>query len=466
MSEKSKPSAQYTDISTEESWELIKALRGGTKGMRDAGETVLPKNIHESPEAWSQRRDMSFLFNMYGDTVGKVVSKPMEKPVTVTDEEIVPVNDVDGNQTYLSDKVAESMLDGIHYGVDYMLVDYSTVLKAETKADEAGARPYLYHIPAPNLIGWTFDGTKLVEIRVLECRYDANGKYYYVRTLTPTTWTLHRVEDGKDIFVDGGVNSMGEIPLVEMYYGRVDRMHGRPCLKDLAWLNLQHWQSASDQSNCLHYARFVMLGGKGIPEDQIKAGLTVGPTRNLLYTNPDALLYYIEHSGAAIGAGRTDLQDIQERGVILGLQPFIQKPGGTTATETAVNESRSQSDIHRWVGVAERGFTKAYEYAYKWRGLELPGDFKLNIFDDFSIGTGSKDIDQLIQMRLAKEITREAFLTEVKRRGLLSELFDVEAEADAAENEGPVLSTIEETPEERKERVRQAMIKAKNDNGK
>jgi len=32
-------------------------------------------------------------------------------------------------------------------------------------------------------------------------------------------------------------------------------MQAKPPLLDLAWLNVEHWQSASDQSNILHVAR-------------------------------------------------------------------------------------------------------------------------------------------------------------------------------------------------------------------
>ena len=38
---------------------------------------------------------------------------------------------------------------------------------------------------------------------------------------------------------------------------------------DLAWLNLAHWQSASDQRHILHVARVPFLFGRGLSEGEI-----------------------------------------------------------------------------------------------------------------------------------------------------------------------------------------------------
>ena len=54
-------------------------------------------------------------------------------------------------------------------------------------------------------------------------------------------------------------------------------MTAHPPLMDLAWLNLAHWQSASDQRHILHVARVPILFGRNLtlPED----GLALGPNR-------------------------------------------------------------------------------------------------------------------------------------------------------------------------------------------
>ena len=63
-------------------------------------------------------------------------------------------------------------------------------------------------------------------------------------------------------------------------------------------------------------------------------------------------------------------------------------------------------------------------------------DFAVDIFSDFSITTrGAEDLDRIIKMREGRHITHETMLKEVKRRGTLSEAFDVDEEIEALEAE-------------------------------
>jgi len=61
-------------------------------------------------------------------------------------------------------------------------------------------------------------------------------------------------------------------------------------------------------------------------------------------------------------------------------------------------------------------------------GEELE-DLQLDVFSDFSISSqGTKDLQSLLQMAKDKIISVRALLVEVKRRGILSESFDIDEE--------------------------------------
>ena len=77
----------------------------------------------------------------------------------------------------------------------------------------------------------------------------------------------------------------------------IDNQVGELPLLDLAWLNIAHWQSSSDQRHVLTVARFPMLAGSGVPEN---TNVVVGPDRMLTTPNADGKFYYVEHTGAAI----------------------------------------------------------------------------------------------------------------------------------------------------------------------
>jgi len=71
----------------------------------------------------------------------------------------------------------------------------------------------------------------------------------------------------------------------------------------------------------------------------------------------------------------------------------------------------------------------------------LPDDVAIEIFSDFAIGlTGNEDAETLLKMRMAKEISRPLYLSEIKRRGTISEATDIEEEEQRLEEEGPPLA--------------------------
>lgn len=99
----------------------------------------------------------------------------------------------------------------------------------------------------------------------------------------------------------------------------------RALLIDLAWLNLAHWQSASDQRHILHVARVPILFGRAL---QVADGeIEIGPNRLILADDPAAGLRFVEHFGTAIAAGRQDLVDLEDRMAVLGLDMMRHHPG-------------------------------------------------------------------------------------------------------------------------------------------
>jgi hypothetical protein len=98
-------------------------------------------------------------------------------------------------------------------------------------------------------------------------------------------------------------------------------MAGAPALQDLADLNVAHWQSQSDQRNILHVARVPILFGAGIPDDvEGQPGFKVSAGSFTRATDPAAKLMFVEHSGAAIGAGDADLKNLEFQMQAMGLQ--------------------------------------------------------------------------------------------------------------------------------------------------
>ena len=108
-----------------------------------------------------------------------------------------------------------------------------------------------------------------------------------------------------------GRHGLGQVPLITFNVAPNGFMRCRPPLIDLAWLNLAHWQSSSDQRHILHVARVPILFGRALQAGE--GAIEVGPNRLILADDPAADLRFVEHSGAAIAAGRQDLIDLEDR---------------------------------------------------------------------------------------------------------------------------------------------------------
>ena len=428
--------------------------------MRAAGEKWLPKEPRE--DGYTQRLNRSILYNGYRDTLGKLANRPFAHPISFTDlpEQLEYLKeDVDATGKSFETFAKEILTDLINYGIAHIFVDHSELSEITdgvvlTKADEErlGARVLLNVIHPPNLIGWQTEivnkQIKLTQIRIRETITESAGEYgdvdiNYVKLYTETGWEIYKEvipENDKEeitwVLQDSGEHTFGRISLVTIYANRTGFMMAEPALMDLAWLNLAHWQSYSDQRNILRLSRFGLLFGAGFPKEMIGNSLGVGPSKAFLTSNPQASLKYVEHTGGSIEAGRKDIEDIEIKMEILGQQPLMRTAPLSTATAKRIDESRNVSQLQSWIRGLEKGLLQVIKMAGEWRKIEIPKTTKIDIFSDFEVAIyGATDKELLLKIRMEGEITRATFLREEQRRGVLSGEMDPEAEAEAAEQE-------------------------------
>lgn len=245
--------------------------------------------------------------------------------------------------------------------------------------------------------------------------------------------------------VDGAKHQLGEIPLVIVNVDEesMDPLVAHPALFDLAWLNIEHWQSSSQQRNVLHFARAPMLFGAGFPDKFVEGTeqLVLGAGASTFSKDPNAKLSYVEPQfGTSIEAGERDLKAIEDRMTLLGMAPLMQAEGAPndkkTATGVAADEMRTQSTAQSWVEALEWGLWRAYELAAKWIGAKLPENFSVGLFRDIGIlARSQQDLDALDKARTRGDIPRTAFVEELIRRKVLPRDYDVEAAEAELEDE-------------------------------
>ena len=169
--------------------------------------------------------------------------------------------------------------------------------------------------------------------------------------------------------------------------------------------------------------------------------LVLGHNQFIPLTNKEANVFYVEHSGRAIVAGEKDLERLEERMEILGLQPLVRRTAASTATGKLIDEEKTQSDIQAWIRSLENTLKDAFGFAAQWVKTELEEDFSIDIFSDFALADRSTtEVDTLSNMEEKGQLSRETLLRETKRRGIIADTIVVEEElaridGDVANNE-------------------------------
>lgn len=431
-------------------WELLHSLKGGTRAMRDAQETWLPMEPKERRDKYDLRLERSILYGAYTDTVRRLTSKPFSNPVVIEGVENskleTMLNNVDKEGSDITQFAKRSFEASIDYGMSHILVDFPRMQPGATLKDEQGVFPTWIHVPPPALIGWRYEKGSvgenvLTQIRILEERVEAVGQYNdevirTIRLYTPDMWQIWKWSPRVKQWIldEEGIHSLGVVPLVTFYTNKEGFMMSKPPLEDLAWMNLAHWQSFSDQRNILRMARAGLLHTAGFSANEAKK-IVIGPNALIKSKSAESKVTWVEMKGDAIKAGERDLEDLQERMTVLGLQPEVARTQNSTATGKKIDESRVESDIQSWIRSCEGALFDAWQMSEHWMKMEH-ADASFKIFDDFALSAKSTDdIKALIQARTAKEITRKTFLEELKRRGLLSENVDVDKEIEELEEE-------------------------------
>lgn len=429
--------------------DLVETLMNGTESLRAKGEAYLPKYERESDKNYKERLSRSVLVNYFRRTVESLVGKPFSKPVVIEDDmpkELVDLaENIDHQGNHLNVFARRVFRDGLVKGLTHIMVEYpnTEALGVQTKEDEdrINAKPYFVHIFPENVLAAHYEirngeefltHVRIYETETVRVEFD-EMLVERIRVLEPGIWQLYQKnpKTKKWELESSGTTTLNYIPLVTYYSEKEDFMMARPPLTDLAYVNVAHYQSGSDQRNILTVSRFPMLAASGINEEESKT--EVGPRQLLTCMDKDGKYYYVEHSGAAISSGREDLKDLEEQMSILGAE-LLKKSGNPTATAKAIDTAENTSLLQSMVLSFADSLERCFQIAADWMNLGVEtGSIVINT--DFGLTLDGQDLQALATARANKDISREAYLHELQRRGALSDDFDVEADAELLDKE-------------------------------
>lgn len=434
------------------------ALMGGTKAMREAKQTYLPQFPKEEDDAYKARLKSSWLFNGFRKTVrdmtGRVFDSPVEMGQGAPDQLVTWATNIDLQGRDLSEFARDVFVEGMKgSGISYVMVDAPARRGDESRqeAETQNLRPYFVHLKLESILGWKTrveaNVTKLAQIRIMESVSESNPDDEFDEMHIDQVRVLDYNEDRKAVDVriyrkdskkenwvlhDEYPTDLPEITVVPFYANRTGFFTGEPVLDDLADVNVAHWQSQSDQRNILHVARVPILFGKGFGE---KESITIGSSVATMAADTEASLEWVEHKGAAIASGRQDLKDLEFQMETHGLQLLVQK-GNQSATGEALDAKKETSQLAMMADALKDCLEQAFAYMADIANIAAES-VEVNVNKDFGVSMmTAQEVTAMLSAVNTGNLSRETFLSELKRRGFVRDDLDVEAEIDAIDAEG------------------------------
>lgn len=438
----------------QEDWSMLGSLLGGTKAMRAAGMKYLPKWPGEEATAYRDRLSQATMYPAYSRTIKTLSGKPFSKPLALGSDvpaEIVKwAEDIDLQGRNLHAFASEVFEHALGFGLTGILVEYPEATPdTKTLADEReqGLRPYFVHIKATQILGWRaqrINGVDvLTQLRIMESVEVDDGQFStrtvnQVRALFPGKYQLWRENEKKEwIIFEEKPTSLNEIPFVPVYGDMMGFMIGKGPLMEMAFLNIEHWQSSSDQQTILHVARVPILTTVGIDDEKFTLAIGAGAVVKLPM---GCSMQYVEHTGAAIKAGSESLSDLEDRMRQAGAELLQLNMRRVTATQIHMENELGMCALQRIAQSFEDAVDLALDLMADWAKLGEGGH--ITLFDDYGGVTLSDSMAELLNM----ELSNETRFQEAQRRGILSPDLTWEDETGRLESQGPSLGTILKSP--------------------
>ena len=416
-------------------WILIEDLMQGTYGMRKKHRRYLPQEPRELDESYDNRLARSVCPPYYQRLERMLAGMLTRKPVRLTDtadiiqEQLFDV-DLQGND--LNVWTYETTRKMVRYGHVGVLVD-------APKAEYEG-RPYWCTYTPREILGWRYEGSELVQLRLMEKVVLPDGEYgektaEQVRVLTPGEYKIYQKQKNTNFeLIDEGTTSLDKIPFSVAYANRINIMESRPPLEDIAELNLKTYQVQSDLDNQLHISAVPMLAFFGFPSAAEE--VSAGPGEAIAFP-ADGRAEYIEPKGTSFDHQFKRLEQIAGQINELGLSAVLgQKLSAETAEAKRLDRSQGDSTMMVIAQNMQDMIDNSLQFHAQYLGNTTAAGSSYVNRDFLGARLDPQEVGSLLQLYTAGTITQETLLNQLSEGEVLGDEFDVDAELEATANAG------------------------------
>jgi len=443
-------------------WNKIQTVLDGTESMRAAGTIYTTQHEGETNRRYDQRVQGAILDNVTKLTLDSWVGRPFSDPVIKSDDLPEQLDewfkDVDLQGHGIGVFARKWFKEGLAKRIAPIIVDHPTPSLREdgqprTLADdrEDNLRPFMVFVKPENMLfrdSMIIDGQEmLTHIRFLEQENLRVGFAEVLRTrirvfdrilegeeagVFVSLWELREVEDSdKEEWVL--IQPLTKLDIDEIPVVIFEADEDKTPLEDLADLNIAHFNSISDHVNVLTVARFPIpfqIGGA-----LETSAVEIGPKK--MWFNPDSngRFGYLEHTGAAIAAGREWERELREAMARHGLDFLRKRPDRETATARTLDAEEATSPLQDATIRFNDSLQKAAVLMGKWGNVDVP-DAAIAVSIEFGPeDVEASDLEALKVARLNRDLSHEDYMLELRRRAVLRDSFDLEENDQRLEKE-------------------------------
>lgn len=451
-----------------EACELPDDLFGGNRQMRKKARTWLPQEAEETTTAWNIRVNRATCFPFYRDTLCDLAARPFGRDLSFDEEpgsEFAEfLRDVDGSGKSFSVFARDLLLNGIHRGMDWVLVNVEAMGTGETKASSENRRVYANRIDALSMLDVRDDVDETGRRRIVYCRFVTT------RVKKTDEWQQEHevviVELEKDITTKGKSPGPGRrvewtfdkdsskwqaspaqayepgnkgIPLFAFYCQQTGHHLAEPVLEDMAWVNLAHYQSRADHAHVMRVARLITLVITGHkrpntdPHSKGKDKVRLGPF-SLLDLPAEADAKFLEPTGASIELSFRDMEQLADECKRLGARHLTSKTGNITARAVTTDDQKTVNNLQTFCVRLDVVLRQVLEAVAEWRNIELPEGVMPRTNKEFQAAGNIEGGARALQA-VADALSTRQLITEAIRYGILRPDFPIDENLEELEKQ-------------------------------
>jgi hypothetical protein len=126
----------------------------------------------------------------------------------------------------------------------------------------------------------------------------------------------------------------------------------------------------------------------------------------------------VEHTGAAIEAGRLSLRDLEDMMRQIGAELLVIKPGNTSITQTEADNEPGMCTLQRIAQGLENSIDEALQLMADW--VKEPTGGHVQVFQDYGVDSlAEASMELLRDMNVDGTFSDESLFYEGQRRGLI-----------------------------------------------